>query len=165
LERNAGLAMTPQRDTLGVAGVLETSPIGERRWPGCDPTERSLGQVAVLLRGFFCRPFSGSLFWRTFFGMLWCRRCCFLADFEHGWRSRDQLHWEETPVWPLLVHLLSLQRALRGAMHSYVGILNSRIVRLLLSSFFGESPLAYFFWHALVPKVPLFGGFRAWLAS
>jgi len=51
--------------TLGVAGVLETSPIGERRRPGCDLAERSPGQVAVLSRGLFCH-----LFWGVSFGAL-----------------------------------------------------------------------------------------------
>jgi len=114
--------------TLGVAGVLETSSIGKRRRPGCDPVERSPGQVAVLLRGFFCRPLLGSLFWHTFFSMLRFRRCCFFADFEHGGHFRDQLHWKETPAWPFLVHLFSLHRVLGGTwMHSHVGISDPRI--------------------------------------
>jgi len=92
-----------------MAGVLETSPIGERRRPGHDPAERLSGQVVVPLRGFFCRTSSGSLFWRTFFGMLWPGRRHFFADFEHGWRPRDEPHWGETPAWPPLVCLLSLQ--------------------------------------------------------
>jgi len=49
-----------------MAGILEMSPIGGSRRPGHGPAERPPGQVAVLLRGLFCRPFSGSLFWRTF---------------------------------------------------------------------------------------------------
>jgi len=86
------------------------------------------------LRGFFCRPFPGSLFWRAFFSLLWPRRCHFHADLEHGWRLRDQLHWKETPAWPFLVCLFSLQRVLRGATHSHVGISKSPIGLVLISS-------------------------------
>jgi len=123
-----------------MAGVLETSSIGKRRRPGpcwctffhcrgscMGPCTHMLGFRIPGFRGFFCRPFSGSLFWRTFFSMLWCRRCYFLADFEHGWRFRNQLHWKEMPTWPLSVHLFSLQRVLCRTMHSHVGISNSRI--------------------------------------
>jgi len=81
--------------TTGVAGILETSSIGKRRRPGCDPVGRLPGQVGqqgpwrnplgwaahdafFSLRGFFCRTLSGSLFWRTSPSMLWPPRCHFL---------------------------------------------------------------------------------------
>jgi len=153
--------------SFGVAGVLETSPTGERRRPGCDPAERSPGQVAVLLRGFFCHPFLGSLFWR-------------------GWRSRDESHWRETPAW-LRPCRETRQRdcqgrwlccceaifviLFRGVSFGVAGVLEMSpigerrrpgcdlaerprrevtgaggcaVARLLLSSFFGESLLAHF---------------------
>jgi len=82
--------------TLGMAGVLETGSIGKRRRPGC--AERSRGQVAVLLRGFFCHPF-----WEVSFGVLFLacsgsESIIFLYS-GRGWRFRNELHWKETPAW------------------------------------------------------------------
>jgi len=133
---------------LGVAGVLETSSIGKKPRPG--HTERSPGQVAVLSRGLFCRPFWGVSFGVLFLACSGPESVIFLHS-GRGWRFRDELHWGEMPAWP------RPHRETTGAG-------GCAVARLLLSSFFGESLLAHFSQHALVPKVPLFRGFRAWLA-
>jgi len=84
--------------TPGVAGAPETSSIGERCRPGCDPAERPPGPVAALSRGPSCRPPPGSPLWRTPLSVLWPRRHCF-------WRTPSMAGVPETsPIggrhWP-----------------------------------------------------------------